>query len=346
MKKALALLLALVLVLALVGCAGKGNDEPSTSPSDSNSPSDQPSEEPSNEPETKKIIGFSNAASDEYSILVYNIFNEYCQQHGYDVIHISADTSGEKQLGDIEDLITKGVDCIYIRAWDPDAIVPAIEACNDAGIPTVVADYPVNTDKASLYFTVNQTGYGVAQANYVISLLEKDPDLIINLCYLWGSFTFPPAQLRRDGVINTLQPYIDEGRVNFLDEQSIEMDGSKIMSKTEDWITRFPDANCFIGANDDIADGMASTLMAAGYVINEDAWVLGIDGTELGLADVQNSVISGTVSYNIEERTHQMLDYVFELTEGKSFGETEEEKTITLDANETLVTLDNVADFL
>ena len=344
MKKIFALILAMILVLSLFGC-GKKADDPADVPNNEPKPNDKV-EEPADEPEEDKtVIGFSNASADEYGMVVYNIFNDYCVSKGYEVVHISADNSGEKQLSDIEDMITMGVDMVYIRAWDPDAIVPAIEACVDAGIPTVIADYPVNTDKASLYFTIDQTGYGVAQANYVVDLLEKNPDLVINLCYLWGSFNFPPAQLRRDGVINTLQPYIDKGRVNFLDEQSIEMDGSKVMSKTEDWITRFPDANCFIGANDDIADGMANTLMAAGYTINEDAWVLGIDGTDVGINDIKAGVMSGTVSYDIEARTHQMLDYAFELLDGKSFGETQEEKTITLSANETLVTIDNVADF-
>ena len=347
MKKVFALLLALVMLCAFAACSqeGENNTPADSSPSESaeSSSSEAPTESSSAE---GKVIGFSNTMSDEYSMLVYQIVEECANEQGIEVVHISCDGSGEKQLSDIEDLITQGVDLIYIRAWDPDAIVPAIEACEEAGIPTVIADYPVNTDKGSLYFTVDQTGYGVAQANYVISLLEDNPDLVINLCYLWGSFNFPPAQSRRDGVIDTLQPYIEEGRVNFLDEQSIEGDMSEVMSKTEDWITRFQDANCFIGANDDIADGMANTLKANGYTINEDAWVLGIDGTEVGLADVQNGVISGTVSYDLQARTEQMMEYVFELLDGKSFGETEEEKTIVLEANETLVTVDNVADFL
>ncbi len=345
MKRGIALLLALVLALALVGCGGGNNEEASPSPSDSAAPSDAGTETPSDDAgEGKKLIGFSNASSDEYSTLIWNICEPYIQEHGYDAILTSADSSGEKQLSDIEDLITKGCDLIYIRAWDADAIIPAVEACVEAGIPTVIADYPVNTDKGSLYFTIDQTGYGVVQAEYLESLLEADPDLVLNICYLWGSFTFAPAQQRRDGVIETLRAdgYMDDGRVVVLDEQSIEMDGSKVMSKCEDWLTRFPDANCFIGANDDIAYGIGSTLKAAGYQINKDAWVLGIEGTEVGLNGIQEETISATVTFDLVTRSHDMLDYVFRILEGEDFGG----ENITIEGVGKIVTAENVADYL
>lgn len=342
MKKWLALLLALVLTLALVGCAGDSGEEPSGEPSDSGAPSGEPSGDDGDDGEEKKLIGFSNASSDEYGTLVWEICQAYILENGYDVTMTSAETSGEKQISDIEDLITMGCDLIYIRPWDPDAIIPAIEACNEAGIPSVIADYPVNTDQASLYFTIDQTGYGVKQGEYLIGLLEADPELSLNICYLWGSFTFPPAQQRRDGLVNTLQDYIDEGRVTILDEQSIEMDGSKVMSKTEDWITRFPDANCFVGANDDIAYGIASTLKAAGYTINEDAWVLGIEGTEVGLAGIEEGAISATVTFDLVTRSHDMLDYVFRILEGEDFAG----ETVTIEGVGTIVTAENVAEYL
>ena len=343
MKKIFALLLALILALSLFGCGQKADEPADDAPANNDPKPSDKVEDPADEPEEeKKLIGFSNASSDEYGTLVWEICEAYILEHGYDVTMTSAETSGEKQLSDIEDLITLGCDLIYIRPWDPDAIVPAVEACVEAGIPTVIADYAANTDKANLYFSIDQTGYGVKQGEYLISLLEADPDLQFNLCYLWGSFTFPPAQQRRDGLVNTLQPYIDEGRVVILDEQSIEMDGSKVMSKTEDWITRFPDANCFIGANDDVAYGISNTLKAAGYTINEDAWVLGIEGTEVGLTGIQEGAISATVTFDLVTRSHDMLDYVFQMLEGEDFGG----ETMTIEATGIVVTAENVADYL
>ena len=56
--------------------------------------------------------------------------------------YISADAQGssQKQLNDIDALISQGVDALIINAWDKDAIGPAVDKAANEGIPVIGYD--------------------------------------------------------------------------------------------------------------------------------------------------------------------------------------------------------------
>src|SRR5919197_5335386 len=53
--------------------------------------------------------------------------------------YISADAQGsnEKQLSDIENLITRGAKVLIVLAWDADAVLPAVQQAKAEGIPVI-----------------------------------------------------------------------------------------------------------------------------------------------------------------------------------------------------------------
>src|ERR1051325_8723616 len=56
--------------------------------------------------------------------------------------YISADAQGsnEKQISDIENLITRGATLLYIVAWDAEAVLPGRGAAKTEGIPVIAYD--------------------------------------------------------------------------------------------------------------------------------------------------------------------------------------------------------------
>jgi ribose transport system substrate-binding protein len=83
-------------------------------------------------------------------------------------IHRNTDAAG--QLSDIRDLISADVDAIVFNPFDPDALNPALEEANAAGIHTISVDAFVNnTDTYNLYN--NQIDYARLGAEWLFEQL-------------------------------------------------------------------------------------------------------------------------------------------------------------------------------
>jgi D-xylose transport system substrate-binding protein len=57
------------------------------------------------------------------------------EEAGAEFIEADAQTNTEKQLSDIESLMTQGADALVIIAWDAAPLGPAIDAAAAEGIP-------------------------------------------------------------------------------------------------------------------------------------------------------------------------------------------------------------------
>ena len=113
MKKFLAMIMALTLALAAVGCGAAKDPAPSN---DSNTTSGEADW-------SKFHIGFSQDwNSIEWTQAMRDDIEATCGQYGIQLTVTDAGNSGEKQISDIEDLITLGVDAILISTYHADAI--------------------------------------------------------------------------------------------------------------------------------------------------------------------------------------------------------------------------------
>ena len=62
------------------------------------------------------------------------------EENDTDVRFVDAQDDTAKQSNDIDDLIQQGVDVLLINPVDSAAIVPAVEAANNANIPVIAID--------------------------------------------------------------------------------------------------------------------------------------------------------------------------------------------------------------
>lgn len=95
-----------------------------------------------------------------------------------ELIVTQADDSVEKQIADIEDLITKKVDAILITAINPDALVPVIDKAMAAGIVVVDFDNLVATDNITANIIVDQKDFGRVQGEFLVKALGGKGDII------------------------------------------------------------------------------------------------------------------------------------------------------------------------
>lgn len=345
MRKKRLWILSIVMVFMLVfaGCGQTGEKVEDTQDS-KGTEAETSSETDENQGDLSNLkVGFSDMLIDEISTGIQNTFKAYWESQGCETIVLAADGNADEQLQTVEDLISQQVDILVMRPISDDIAVTAANQCEAAGVQFFaldMADDAVPENTALNVTFLNHYGYGVTQAEYLIKQLEADPDLIINLCYIWHPNTIiAAAQARNSGLLDTLQPYIEEGRVVYLDEQSTEGDTANATGFTENWLTRFPEMNCIVAGNDATAVVVCAAIEAAGGNF-EDYYILGIDGDSAAFGYISDGKLDMTASINFDDAITADCEVILRKLSG-------EELSGTYDTNlETFeITKDNLADY-
>jgi ABC-type sugar transport system substrate-binding protein len=77
----------------------------------------------------------------------------------------------EKQVADVENFITQGVDVLIISPKESAGLTPATLKAIEAGIPVIILDRNVNTDKYTQFIGGDNVVIGKAAGTYAVKLL-------------------------------------------------------------------------------------------------------------------------------------------------------------------------------
>ena len=91
---------------------------------------------------------------------------------GVDYVSADAQSSSSKQLSDVESLMAQGVDALIILAQDTQAIIPAVQAAANEGVPVIAYDRLIEDDRA-FYLTFDNVEVGRMQARAVLAAQPK-----------------------------------------------------------------------------------------------------------------------------------------------------------------------------
>jgi len=203
--------------------------------------------------------------------------------------YVSADaqSSSAKQLSDIESLMAQGVNALIILGQDTAAVIPAVQAAADAGIPVVAYDRLIE-DSRAFYLTFDNVEVGRMQARAVLAAAPKG-----NYVMIKGSNTDPNADFLRGGQQEVLQAAIDAGDITIVGEAYT--DGwlpANAQKNMEQILTEQGNkVDAVVASNDGTAGGAVAALSAQGMIIP----VSGQDGDHAAL----NRVAAGTQTVSV-----------------------------------------------
>jgi D-xylose transport system substrate-binding protein len=190
------------------------------------------------------------AAADEPAIV------EAVEAGGGTYIRADARDSEDQQITDVQNLINQGADVLIILAKDTEAILPAVQAAKDAGIPMIGYDRLIE-DEEVLYITFDNQGVGVAMAEVMLEAVPTGNYVVIK-----GHAADPNATFLREGFdMAGLAEKVDAGDITIVYEEF-----------TDGWRTEAAQANmeaALAAANNDVQavlsenDSMAIGVVAA-----------------------------------------------------------------------------------
>ncbi len=239
---------------------------------------------------------------------------------GYEVDLQYAEDDVQAQVSQIENMIASGVNCLVIASIDSQALVNVEEQAKAAGIPIIAYDrLLMDTDAVSYYATFDNKGVGTAIGKYI----EESKDLpaaqkageSYTIEFFMGSPDDNNAVMLYNGVIEVLQPYLDDGtlvcksgRTSFEDTCILRWSQETAQQNCENYLTGFYaddklDIAC--SAFDGFAYGIKAALEGAGYTLGE-GWPL-ITGQDAELMAVKN-IISGYQTMSIYKDTRLLAE--------------------------------------
>ena len=193
--------------------------------------------------------------------------------------------SAQKQAADIEGLISQKVDVILVVAFDSDAILPSIQAINDAGLKAIAYDVQFE-DPNALYITFDNVGVGRLMAKTMLEKGKAEGDF----AFIKGDKGDPNATFLFMGITEVLKANMDAGKIKNVCETFT--DGWKpdnAQKNMEQCLTSVNNkVDAVISENDGMAGGVVAALEAQGLAGTVP--VTGQDGDKAAL----NRVALGT----------------------------------------------------
>ncbi|MDM0047030.1 D-xylose ABC transporter substrate-binding protein [Variovorax dokdonensis] len=176
--------------------------------------------------------------------------------------YVSADAGGspEKQLADVEGLISKGAKALIVLAMDKDAILPAVNKATQRKIPVVAYDRLIEAPGV-FYITFDNVEVGRMQARAVYKLVPKG-----NYVFIKGSPTDPNANFLRAGAQEIVDAAVKKGDIKIVGDEYTEGWKPEVAQKNmEQILTRNAGkVDAVVAANDGTAGGAVAALTAKG----------------------------------------------------------------------------------
>ena len=206
---------------------------------------------------------------DEYYVDLKATFTNYGAEKGYNMIIADADGDVSRQIQQVEDFITAGVDAIAIAVADPDALVDVLDRAVDAGIPVVCFDGGANSEKIStkVIFDYAKNGQltGEWAVNYINTELAGKEKVKVAI------LDFPASPVVSMPMADAFQACVEAlDNVEIVARQDGKANRTDSMTAAENILTANPDIDIFYGINFDTGAGALAAIQAA----NSDAIVI------------------------------------------------------------------------
>lgn len=191
-----------------------------------------------------------------------------------------ADNNKDKQVEDIQSMIDEGVQLLLIAAVDKDNLSSTLDKAKEAGIPVVAYDRLImNTDAITYYVSFDNYMVGAIQGEYIKEQLKlNETNNTYNVEFVGGDELDNNARFFFEGAYETLQSYIDSGKLNIVSGKN-----TFEQVTTPEWSTDNARANMKQLLADKYSDG--TTL---------DAVICANDSTALGVTEAIQSDYSGS----------------------------------------------------
>lgn len=206
---------------------------------------------------TKYVIGLSvPGLNHPLFSFQKRLFEAECKKLGVDFVVTDGELKTDKQLNDIDTLISKKVDALVIIPNDGKSLIPAAEKATKAGIPVFVATREIpSEDNYVSYVGSDDYMIGRIAGDYIATVLKGKGKVV----EMTGTPGVSTAIDRSRGFNDVISTYPD---IKIVAKQAANYQRNLAMNVMEAIIKANPVIDAVWGTNDEMSGGIAQALEA------------------------------------------------------------------------------------
>jgi ribose transport system substrate-binding protein len=274
-------------------------------------------------------IGLSiSTLNNPFFVTLRNGAQEAAKKEGAKLIIADAQNDAATQQDDVQNFVTQQVDAILINPVDSEAVVPAVQAANQANIPVIALDRGASGGKIETLIVSNNVEGGRMAAKELIQLVGSGP-----VAQLEGIPGASPTRDRGQGFEEVINA---QDAVQLVSSQTANFLRTEGLNVTENILQSNPGIKGIFAQNDEMALG---AVRALGGRAGSEVKIVGFDGTGEALKAIQAGKMNATIAQQPDKIGSLGVENATNVIDGKSVP-----KNIPVEVK--LVTKENVSEFL
>jgi len=275
------MLSALVLAVLLFGAGCPRQRPPAPS-----SPTTPSTATPPTRPTEGVVLAYSvSALSHQFFVDMMAGVEDEAKQEGATLLKADAGANAGKQLSDIEDLLQKDPNVMLITPQDSDAIKPAVEACNNQGVPVVIIDIGASGGRVDSFVISDNEQGGRLAGEYIAEHAPAGAKVAHIQCQLGAA----NARQRGEGFTAVME----EKGLSVIPPQPADSMRDKAMTVMENLLQANSKIAAVFCENDPMAVG--ATIAAKSASRLQGMIVVGFNGDPEALDAIREGEMAATV---------------------------------------------------
>lgn len=207
------------------------------------------------------------------------------KEMGHEIVILDSQNDPSKELGNVEDLLIKGIDVLLINPTDSDAVVSAVKAANRNKVPVVTLDRASNGGTVVTHIASDNVAGGELAGNFIVEKLNGKNNRVVELEGIPGTTA---ARDRGKGFNKAAQNKLD-----IVAKQAADFDRTKGLNVMENILQAQSEVNAVFAHNDEMALGALKAIEASDKT---DVIIVGFDATEDAVKAVKEGKLAATVA--------------------------------------------------
>ncbi len=244
----------------------------------------------------RKTIGFSQMENDgPWRIAETNSMKEEASKRAasFNLVVTDAQKQTSKQVSDVEDLIARHVDAIFLAPKEFEGLAPALQAAKEAKIPVFLIDREAAGKAGEDYVAFIGSNF-IEQGRRAGEWLAQKSNGKANIVELTGTAGASVARDRKQGFMNEIGKHTE---MHVIASQDGDFSRAKAQSVMQNIIqAKGKEISAVYAHNDEMAIGAIQALKAAGMKPGTDVLIVSVDGEK----DALKAIIAGDMNVTIE----------------------------------------------
>lgn len=281
------------------------------------------------EPQPYKIGIAVYRADDEYIALYQQELSKYLsEEYQAQVKVFDGNNDMAEQEQQLEQMINEGYDAIIMNPVQPTTASRLTDRCQEAGVPIVYINREPPAEEitrwqddriAAAYVGSDAMKVGTYQGEIILETKDHGDinlDGTISYVMIQGDENHPDTRYRTEYPVKALADFGLHTKQLYRQSGNWEREsGRQLMA---DALAQYGNEIEVVFCNNDaMANGALEAILAAGRIVGEDIYLVGVDALEETVGHVKAGTITGTVLNDYTGQAHLAADLAVKMIKGE-----------------------------